>query len=161
MRSHRKQERPPIWPPSFKQRGPALVTVMFWPQNARAVPVIDKDGSSGERVFLFFCTVLRERERERERCGFGFASRKTALAVPNLLSVPAKTRPALSGRVRSDGIWNCHSPLHVRRKSNIHRISGSRSLKLKSLKNAIPYPQPFHTLTRLPRCDNDSCGSSF
>ena len=36
------------------------------------------------------------------------------------------------------------------RKSDFLQISGSEIRKLRARKNAIPYPQPFHTPTRLP-----------
>ena len=40
--------------------------------------------------------------------------------------------------------------LKFRRKSDIRQISGSEIWKFRARKNAIPYPQPFHTPTRLP-----------
>ena len=40
--------------------------------------------------------------------------------------------------------------LKFRRKSDFCQISGSEILKFRAWKIAIPYPQPFHTPTRLP-----------
>ena len=40
--------------------------------------------------------------------------------------------------------------LKFRRKSDVCQISGSEIWKFGARKNAIPYPQPFHTPTRLP-----------
>ena len=63
------------------------------------------------------------------------------------------------------GVWNGHFPksenifqrpnfpgnsLKFRRKSDVCQISGSEIWKFRARKIAIPYPQPFHTPTRLP-----------
>ena len=158
----------------FRVWGSMVYTLLSGPMVYTLFPCFPR--KKRENTIAFFALRPRGRATDREKRGptvvvfslFPLHSGKGTLDVASRAPRDESRnyrRPALSGGygLVAYGMAIFQSPKNIfqrpkfpgkclkfRRKSDFCQISGSEIWKFRARKNAIPYPQPFHTPTRLP-----------